>query len=112
MPNLKDQLESLERKLHDPKYRRDILVLNELLHPSFFEFGSSGNQWSREEVVSRLLVEPSTHIIESFDYNLLELSDKTALLTYKTKRAFRSSIWIKDSSNWQMVFHQGTLFSM
>lgn len=109
MSQLLQKLESYERKLHDPKYRRDISCLNEYLHPDFFEFGSSGNQWSRQQVVDRLLIEPSNHIIESFDYNLLSLSPTSVLLTYKTKKANRSSIWIYSNGKWQMIFHQGTL---
>ena len=47
------------------------------------------------------------------DFSVRELAEGVALVTYRTvgmegKEARRSSIWVRQLSRWQVIFHQGT----
>lgn len=106
----------LERELHDGGVRANVKRLEELLSPSFFEFGSSGTIWTLEMTLKKLPEEKRSFSIESENYKAVELSDGVVLVTYVTKitgqdgarEALRSSIWRKNSIGWQIEFHQGT----
>lgn len=102
----------LEKQLHLPKTRSDKQELMKLLAPDFFEFGSSGKKWSREDIVERLPFERDQYQIQSSDYKATFLAAGVVLVTYISKRNeesyLRSSIWREIDNNWQMVFHQGT----
>lgn len=111
-----ESLFALERELLTTGTRRDRDRLEELLAPDFFEFGSSGNVWSRSEILSRLPTETATQVVAS-DFRSQEISTGVVLVTYQTIRiesdgspfkALRSSIWKLNGSVWQMRFHQGT----
>ena len=110
----------LEKKLHSFEVRSNAQKISNLLSPDFFEFGSSGTTWTREEILSRLPTEDGKTKIQSYDYKSTPLSDKVVLITYISKRIelngefsefLRSSIWRKNGEHWQMEFHQGTLKS-
>ncbi len=49
------------------------------------------------------------------DFNVRELSSNVELATYKvmvnSRYSLRSSIWQRQSCDWQMIFHQGTPLS-
>jgi hypothetical protein len=111
-----ENLYALEKTLLDPKIRQNLTKLNTLLSPDFFEFGSSGIVWSRENILERLPKETPKNIAIS-DFKSFVLSDKVILVTYKaiktcdngdTYETLRSSIWKLSGSQWQMAFHQGT----
>jgi hypothetical protein len=107
---------ALEQELLTNSTRRNRNRLEQLLAPEFFEFGSSGNVWSRKDILERLPIETPTKVTAS-DFKAHELSADTVLVTYQTARveldgslfkALRSSIWKSNGSVWQMFFHQGT----
>ena len=113
--NIPETLFDLELKLLDPKIRKDKGELEALLAKDFFEFGSSGKVWSRAEIIESLQNEMAVRTNAS-DFAARVLGEGLMLVTYKTQRgekqtqqlALRSSIWRKNKSKWQMVFHQGT----
>jgi hypothetical protein len=105
-----------ETALIDPVARRNPKSLEQLLGPTFFEFGCSGKVWERSETIRGL---SSTELpnIDATDFNLHRLAVEVVLLTFKTSKlgldgkpatVLRSSIWKKNETGWQMVFHQGT----
>jgi hypothetical protein len=107
----------LERQLHSFETRSNEQKIASLLGQNFFEFGSSGKIWSRKDILERLPTEDQNIQIESSDYRASQLSDEVVLITYVSKRVstdvpvmefLRSSLWRKNSSGWQMEFHQGT----
>ena len=114
---LADHLEALERDLLDPATRRNRGYLEALLAPEFREFGSSGRSFDRDAIVAELLHETPRSILLC-DFVCQQLSETTALLTYRTEHhtagepisqsSLRSSLWILRQDRWQMVFHQGT----
>jgi hypothetical protein len=110
-------LRAREEALLDPEVRRDRARVAPLLAEDFLEFGSSGRAWSREEILELLASEDYTRpAMEDFQCDWI--GDGAALVTYKTVRVdaesglrvvvLRSSIWIEDSGQWQVRFHQGT----
>ncbi len=107
----------LEKKLHSFEFRSDSTKISTLLSSTFFEFGASGNSWTRENILERLPTEDGKNKIESYNYSAKPLSDSTVLVTYISKRIspagetsefLRSSIWKNNNGLWQMEFHQGT----
>lgn len=102
---------NLEKKLLEHATRIDLKELSNLLDEDFFEFGTSGNVWTRERALD-VLPKEDENSIEAWDFKARELSPSIYQVTYITKRdnynILRSSIWRLRDSRWQMVFHQGT----
>jgi hypothetical protein len=111
-------LSALERELHQPGVRRNARRLEELLHPSFSEFGRTGLACTRAEIVARLLNERESANVHAEDFHVRVLAEGVALLTYTSahvtaggtleQHALRSSVWKLGPVGWQVVFHQGT----
>jgi hypothetical protein len=103
----------LEQRLLSQTTRRDAEEVSRLLADDFVEFGASGNIWSKADVVEQLPQEVFTPRTIT-EFTAKQLSERTVLVTYHCHTAainsLRSSIWRKRDEQWQMVFHQGTLF--
>ncbi len=109
---MNDLLIGHERSLHDPVVRGDRQRLGELLAAGFREIGSSGKEWTREEVLVRLPQEPP-RFFEAWDFTVQPLAEDVSLVRYKTREGeapavLRSSIWLKQADGWRMAFHQAT----
>jgi hypothetical protein len=108
----RDELLELERRLLDPEVRHSLVSVDRLLHPEFVEFGSGGRVYNKEMMVSIMVrEEPASVMIR--DFSVRELAEGVALVTYRTvgtegKEARRSSVWVRQLSRWQVIFHQGT----
>lgn len=110
-------LKALEEALLDPKVRRDRAQVAALLAEGFFEFGSSGRVWTREETLELLATEEYQPPAME-DFKCEWIAESVALVTYRTVRtdaesglrsaALRSSLWVKQSGEWRVRFHQGT----
>ena len=112
------QLRRLEESLLDPAVRRDGERLRTILTEDFLEFGSSGRVWTRMSIIELLASEKNFRppVIEDFQCSML--TDKVALVTYRTQRSdgrsgehlesLRCSIWTRHEGEWRMRFHQGT----
>jgi hypothetical protein len=111
-------LRKQEVSLHQPELRSDRDQVDRLLHESFFEFGQSGQMYTKAEILEVLSAESSEEAIYSGDYSLTMIEDGVALLTYKSAQinangelsryTLRSSLWQYTEPGWQMRFHQGT----
>lgn len=117
LPLSHQHLFELERKLHSLSVRQNAAEISALLAPEFFEFGSSGRIWSRQDILERLPQEDGGTPIESWNYQATPLSDDVVLVTYVSQRLtdgrpasqfLRSSIWRRINDVWVMAFHQGT----
>ena len=112
------QLRRLEESLLNPAVRRDGERLQSMLTEDFLEFGSSGKVWTRKSIIELLATEKNFHPPKIEDFHCTMLSDKVALVTYRTLRndgksgeyleSLRSSIWTRQDGEWRMRFHQGT----
>ena len=115
---LADHLQKMEELLHLQSVRSSKHELDKLLADEFFEFGNSGNIWTKEAVIRALKSESfSRRSISGF--KLTVLAPEVVLVTYHVHRvetrerpsadSLRSSIWKRIGAGWKMVFHQGTL---
>lgn len=112
------QLRRLEESLLDPAVRRDGERLRSVLTEDFLEFGSSGRVWTRKSIIELLATEKNFRPPAIEDFHCSLISDKVALVTYRTLRSdgksgehlesLRSSIWTRQDGEWRMRFHQGT----
>jgi hypothetical protein len=110
-------LRACEETLLDPAVRRDRARVAALLAEDFLEFGSSGRVWTREQILELLATEDYQPPMME-DFMCSSIAKGVALVTYRTVRtdaesgessaALRSSIWIEDSGEWRVRFHQGT----
>jgi hypothetical protein len=110
-------LRMCEEALLDPAVRRDRSRVAALLADDFQEFGSSGRVWSREAILDLLATEDYERPAME-DFKCHRIGEGVVLVTYRTVRidpqsgraakVLRSSIWIRDSGEWRVRFHQGT----
>ena len=114
-------LQELEERLLSSAGRASAETVGALLAEDFLEFGSSGVTFGKQEALDGLAEESrDNHRYERIarDWNVRELADNAALVTYRVTRndrtegstvtSLRSSIWKCQGGRWQMVFHQGT----
>ncbi|MBP6883974.1 MAG: DUF4440 domain-containing protein [Candidatus Pacebacteria bacterium] len=117
MNDITNTIKELELSLLKPEIRSSREALDKLLADDFIEFGSSGNKYTKQDILKRL---PSTlerveYLVS--DFNVDTPSENIAIATFKTERttdgkdkviSLRSSHWRKTDGSWQMFFHQGT----
>ena len=107
-----DELSELEKSLLDPMIRTDVERVSLLLATGFKEFGKSGKVYSKEQIIALLSTEECFTAISIKDFRLELETESVALVTYRSVRegesALRSSVWVRQGSGWQMLFHQGT----
>ena len=110
----RERLYELEESLWRPETRFDREYMEELLTDDFFEFGRSGQIYSREEVLSVPTQEIDIDLpLEDFEVH--EVSEGVVLVTYVSEVQYeelevgnRSSLWVKRDGRWRLRFHQGT----
>ncbi len=104
---LEDQIRELEERLTTPGVRSSAEALDLLVSDQFLEFGSSGQTYTKRDVIAQLLAKPNVHIAVT-DLRVLALSEDVALATYRTVGSLRSSVWRREGEHWRIIFHQGT----
>lgn len=110
-----EELKTLEESLWQTKFRFDLVKMNEVLAPDFFEYGRSGRVYRREDILA-VPVQEISAVIPLVDFKVRLLDVDIVQLTYISvvnypegeQRALRSSIWSRTPSGWQLRFHQGT----
>lgn len=115
--DIEQHLKELELELLRPDVRRSPELLSSLLAEDFREFGSSGRIFGRNEIVQVLQTESLSQFSIS-EFRAKIVGDGIALVTYRvTQRresdtsetvSLRSSLWVRQDSQWHMLFHQGT----
>lgn len=110
-------LHQLEERLLQPHVRKSAQAVAELLADEFFEFGSSGRMFTKQQIIDSLQQESPTQFTLS-EFRTTKLAQDAVLMTYRTVRhggsekqrasSLRSSIWRWREGRWQMLFHQGT----
>lgn len=117
MNDIINTIKELEFSLLEPEIRSSREALDKLLADDFVEFGTSGNKYTKSDILERL---PST--LEKVEYKVSDfsvemLSEDIAIATFKTERIIdgkdivisqRSSHWRKTDVGWQMFFHEAT----
>ncbi len=117
MKGLKEIIFRLEDKLQRPDIRKSVKELDELISDDLVEFGSSGQIYSKSDVLINLPASAAiTFTMSDFRINVLcpdvvQSLFKTEKLnqeTGKVTRSLRSSLWKNENGRWKMIFHQGT----
>ena len=107
------ELRALEARLLDPLVRAVPEQVKALLAPEFVEFGASGRVFNRDAILAMLAAEPPRMARQTRAFKVRLLAPDAALTTWRVLRddgieTLRSSVWLRQDSRWQMVFHQGT----
>ena len=117
MENLKEIIFKLENKLQQPDVRKSVEQLEDLISDDFIEFGSSGQIYTKKDVLNNLPISPEIKfIMTDFRINILSSdivqslfkTEKNNQQTGSTTRSIRSSLWRNEKGKWKMQFHQGT----
>jgi hypothetical protein len=116
--SLAERLLELEKKLLSSELRRTPEKLAPLLADDFVEFGSSGHAYDKKQILHAL----KRHLpgrLALKEFRVTQLGPAAALVTYRARAesadgkserySLRSSVWVLRNTNWQMLFHQGTL---
>ena len=108
----------LETSLHRRAARNSRDRVSALIADDFFEFGTSGGAFNKQDTLDGLEGETVDLQIEMTEFAVRELSPEVFLVTYTavmldvdttTKVATnRSSVWVSRDGRWRMMFHQGT----
>ena len=109
------RLELLEEGLWRADVRFDLKRMDEVLAPDFFEFGSSGRVYEREDTL-RIPGQPINAKLPLMNFSARLLDSNIAQTTYVSavtyndvqELANRSSIWSRSEHGWRLRFHQGT----
>lgn len=81
--------------------------LMSLIADDFLEFGRSGRVWTRDSI-RELLEGPQAAPVRIDRFEVVELAEGLAIVTYRTEATNRSSIWVRRDDGWRLRFHQGT----
>ncbi|MGD7042975.1 DUF4440 domain-containing protein [Jeotgalibacillus proteolyticus] len=96
----------------NPEVRKSREELDKILADDFFEIGSSGSMFTKQECLDDGVSQAEMSIHQ---YEIHPLSESLMLSTYlianhtTQRNTLRSSIWKKIDGRWQLYFHQGTL---
>lgn len=89
--------------------------LNNRIHDEFIEFGKSGQVFDKDSIINYLNNLDSDRDIDIQSFVLKDLKDDILVANYISNeketgtKALRTSIWIKEHSDWKLYFHQGTI---
>ncbi len=116
--NVLSTIKALEIELHQFSSRKNVSLVNSLIHESFMEFGRSGRIYCKSDIIESLRLEKDDILIWSQDFTLQNMVANMVLLTYKSAHvmecgklhrfSLRSSLWLKVKDKWMINFHQGT----
>ncbi len=113
-------LEDLARRepiFHRPEFGTTRQDFENMTDRNFREVGASGRRYSRDFVIDTLVerqAAPRGEVLETRDFECLELAPDTYLLTYTllqdaTRVTRRATIWRRCEDDWKILYHQGTL---
>ena len=118
---LQTHLLGLEQEMHLLQTRQNRERMGELLHEEFREYGRSGHDYTRAEILAELEGESFFPEIGMTDVAFNLISEGVVLLTYTSfhrntgggselhsRYTLRASLWVKQEDNWRLRFHQGT----
>ena len=104
-------IQSLEIELTKEGTWKNKLRLSELLSDSFEEVGKTGKCYNKSDILN-MIPSQEYQSIDLSNFKYVQLSVDTVLIKYisvgNSIRVKRSSIWVKSSGKWQILYHQGT----
>jgi hypothetical protein len=116
---VEDHLISREMAVYTAYKQHEMTAIDALLAGDFHEIGSSGRFYSKPEVLAAMKdIQVLDYDFERF--SVVPLDENNAIVVYvltmkrienekeRMNRAFRSSVWTKQNSEWRIAFHQAT----
>jgi hypothetical protein len=116
---VKQRLIAQEKAIYSAYEVHDMAAIEAVLADNFREIGSSGRFYSKPDVLEAMKdIEVIDYVLHSV--RVVGLDENNAVVTYvlamnriengkeSLNRAFRSSVWTKQSGEWRIVFHQAT----
>lgn len=112
-----EKIKELEFSLLKPEVRASREALDTLLADDFVEFGSSGNKYTKQDILERLPSNTDKVEYKVTDFAVETPSEELAIAKFTTERTTngtelivskRSSHWRKNGDLWQMFFHEAT----
>ncbi|QPC45545.1 DUF4440 domain-containing protein [Mangrovibacillus cuniculi] len=109
---LKETLQKLEEAHTGMNVRKDSEKLGAILSEDFFEIGSSGYKYGRNECLELGIVQTEMKL---YNYEIYPLAEGVVLSTYfivdstRNRNTLRSSIWKLVDDEWRLFYHQGTI---
>jgi len=110
------ELSALEPIFHHPELGNTRAAYEKMTDESFWEVGASGRRYSRDFVIETLIDRYSRAFVDdcvASDFYCQQLAANVYLLTYTLaqgdRMTRRSTIWRRDSVEWKIAYHQGTV---
>lgn len=116
MTDIHNIIKELEYSLLTPEVRGSREMLDVLLADDFIEFGSSGNRYTKADILERLPSTVNHPVYKVTDFAVQTPSEDVAIATFTTEKIVegeaaviskRTSHWRKTEHGWQMFFHEG-----
>lgn len=116
MSDITHTIKELELSLLKPEVRSSRDTLDKLLADDFVEHGTSGNTYSKLDILERLPNSPGNTKYTMSDFSVEMLSEDVAIAKFKTEKiadgkdkviSQRISHWRKTNKGWQIFFHEG-----
>lgn len=85
MDNLKEIIYQLEEKLQKSDVRKSIEELNDLISDDLMEFGSSGQVYTKKDVLVNLPASPEIKFVMT-DFRINILGDNIVQSLFRTKK--------------------------
>ena len=112
---LEQRILEYENDFFIKKFCDNMQNLNNRIHDEFIEFGKSGQVFDKNSIIKYLNNLDSDRDIEIQDFGIKNLKDDLLIANYISNekeagiKALRTSIWVKEYSDWKLYFHQGTV---
>jgi hypothetical protein len=101
---------------HRPKFAATLADFDNMMADDYWEFGAPGQLYTRDFILDVLEIPPIDAAEagwKTLDFHCRRLAPDTFLLTYtlhqNDRQTRRATIWKRTPSDWQILFHQGTL---
>lgn len=116
---LLDELRVLEDLYHAAHPQAAPEAFDRLVSPDFWEVGATGRPYSRafaRQVLADRHGRPDPATWRTDQYHLQEAGPGIYLLTYRLHQPARVTrrltVWRREESHWQALYHQGTVVSV
>lgn len=116
---VQERLIAREKDLFAAEQRRAFAVIDEALAEDFHEIASDGQLHTKAEVMP-LIADVKVEDYSLRDFKVLPIGDQCAIVTYRADikasykgqyfppKLYLSSVWVRRSGSWRMMFHQAT----
>lgn len=117
LTNTLEELKKQELIFQHPPVGITRVYLENMIAPTFWEVGASGQCYNREHAITvlidRLMNQPTKDRWQSKDFQCTQIAQDHYLLTYTviqgSRISRRASLWRRTQKNWSILYHQGTL---